>query len=243
MIEKIMNLWQEMPINKKIMIITGEEFSLVSSDVWGKEMNEILNIKLLEKDPEKLWEWVLSKRNVIKNIKPNLQYIALAKLENFFNDNFILLTDSIDGLHLKAGNYRVIETMGNLFENKIYEHGLNNSTSVNIEKDFSFFLRPNIVLEGEDNERIKYLQTKNFAQQTNVIIVLGKKFKKNYFYDVPLLTKKSKNIKIIEISSDKQEYSDLYINTEKIDYENILPLLVNIIIDIEIGIRQEKIEL
>lgn len=67
--------------------------------------------------PEEVWKWYLYRLNICRNAKPNAGHLALAKMENIFEDRFTLITQNVDGLHLTAGNSidRTFQIHGNIF--------------------------------------------------------------------------------------------------------------------------------
>jgi len=54
--------------------------------------------------PEEIWAWYLYRRSVCRNAEPNAAHLALADLEAELGDGFLLVTQNVDGLHLRAGN-------------------------------------------------------------------------------------------------------------------------------------------
>ena len=59
-----------------------------------------------EQMPDEIWAWYLYRRSVCLLAEPNAAHRALAKLEGEFEDSFRLITQNVDGLHLRAGNSR-----------------------------------------------------------------------------------------------------------------------------------------
>src|SRR5690606_10651146 len=59
--------------------------------------------------PDEIWGWYLYRRSVCRAASPNAGHLALAELERGLverneGDRFLLVTQNIDGLHLRAGN-------------------------------------------------------------------------------------------------------------------------------------------
>ena len=54
--------------------------------------------------PEEVWAWYLFRRSVCRAAAPNAAHLALAELEAKLGDRFRLVTQNVDGLHLRAGN-------------------------------------------------------------------------------------------------------------------------------------------
>lgn len=66
--------------------------------------------------PEEVWAWYLYRRGVCRAARPNAAHLALAALERAIGDRFLLITQNVDGLHLRAGNTpaRTYEVHGNI---------------------------------------------------------------------------------------------------------------------------------
>lgn len=66
--------------------------------------------------PEDVWSWYLYRRSVCHAAEPNAGHQALAALEAEVGDRFLLITQNVDGLHLRAGNSRerTYQVHGNL---------------------------------------------------------------------------------------------------------------------------------
>lgn len=56
--------------------------------------------------PEEVWGWYLYRRGVCRQAEPNTAHHALVEAERNLGDRFLLVTQNIDGLHLRAGNTR-----------------------------------------------------------------------------------------------------------------------------------------
>lgn len=79
--------------------------------------------------PKEVWSWYLYRRAVCREAQPNAGHHALAQLEQQLGERFLLVTQNVDGLHLRAGNSaaRTFEIHGNIdyfrcSENCCYEH-------------------------------------------------------------------------------------------------------------------------
>jgi NAD-dependent deacetylase len=69
------------------------------------------------KDPDEVWKWYLYRRSVCRKAQPNPGHLALVEMERLFPDRFSLITQNVDGLHLRAGNSlkNTFEIHGNVF--------------------------------------------------------------------------------------------------------------------------------
>lgn len=67
-------------------------------------------------DPWEVWAWYLYRRTVCNKAEPNQGHRAIAEMESIFRNRFRLITQNVDGLHLRAGNTeaRTFQIHGNL---------------------------------------------------------------------------------------------------------------------------------
>lgn len=54
--------------------------------------------------PETVWDWYLYRRRICRGAAPNEGHTALVALEMLLGSRFLLITQNVDGLHLRAGN-------------------------------------------------------------------------------------------------------------------------------------------
>ena len=66
--------------------------------------------------PAEVWRWYLYRRAICHQAKPNPAHLALADLEARLQSDFTLVTQNVDGLHLRAGNSfdRTYQIHGNI---------------------------------------------------------------------------------------------------------------------------------
>ncbi|MCM8535550.1 MAG: hypothetical protein NE334_06400 [Lentisphaeraceae bacterium] len=98
-----------------IRTFRGEDgYWTIGSDVYTPQ--EIATHKLFSQFPEKCWEWYLLRFFKCKGAEPNAGHFSLEQIERTLNDNFSLVTQNIDGLHLKAGSSdkRTFQIHGNI---------------------------------------------------------------------------------------------------------------------------------
>lgn len=70
---------------------------------------ELATFSMFQRDPALVWEWYHYRRGVCNKASPNPGHYAIAKLEKLLvNSNseqkFNLITQNVDGLHLRAGS-------------------------------------------------------------------------------------------------------------------------------------------
>jgi len=78
--------------------------------------SELATLRAFTEMPAEIWAWYLYRRAVCRAALPNDGHRALAELEATLGDRFLLITQNVDGLHLRAGNSqdRTYQIHGNL---------------------------------------------------------------------------------------------------------------------------------
>jgi len=116
---------------KNIVVITGAGISAesgiptfrgVPSLTWRNYQPESLaNMPAFVKNPSLVWEFYHYRREICLKASPNKGHLALSEFELRClkeNKQFSLITQNIDGLHVRAGSKNIIPIHGNLFETK-----------------------------------------------------------------------------------------------------------------------------
>ncbi|MBI2372363.1 MAG: RNA polymerase subunit sigma [Deltaproteobacteria bacterium] len=67
---------------------------------------ELATQRAFRRMPNDVWAWYLYRRGVCRRASPNVGHLALVELEESLEDRFVLITQNVDGLHLRAGNSR-----------------------------------------------------------------------------------------------------------------------------------------
>jgi NAD-dependent deacetylase len=108
---------------KYLVVITGAGISNESgiptfrgaNGLWKNyRAEELATPYAFECDPETVWKWYDWRRGIIGQAEPNPGHQAIKELEDKF-ENFLLITQNVDGLHGRAGNKKMIEIHGNLW--------------------------------------------------------------------------------------------------------------------------------
>ncbi|MDM8552900.1 Sir2 family NAD-dependent protein deacetylase [Desulfobacterales bacterium HSG2] len=78
---------------------------------------EMATHSMFAREPDEVWKWYLYRLGVCRNAEPNPGHFALVEMEKRFKDRFTLITQNVDGLHLRAGNSleRTFQIHGNVF--------------------------------------------------------------------------------------------------------------------------------
>ena len=67
---------------------------------------EMATMAAFREMPDEVWSWYLYRRGVCRGAQPNAAHRALFRAEQRAGDRFLLVTQNVDGLHLRAGNTR-----------------------------------------------------------------------------------------------------------------------------------------
>lgn len=77
---------------------------------------EMATWAMFRQNPEEVWRWYLYRAGVCRGAQPNPGHRAAARLEALLGERFTLITQNVDGLHLRAGSSpeRTYQIHGNL---------------------------------------------------------------------------------------------------------------------------------
>ncbi|MFP4422901.1 MAG: SIR2 family NAD-dependent protein deacylase, partial [Desulfococcaceae bacterium] len=84
---------------------------------------EMATNRMFQEAPDEVWRWYLYRMNVCADAEPNAGHFALVEMEKFLGDRFVLITQNVDGLHLRAGNTpeRTYMIHGNVYQMRCAE--------------------------------------------------------------------------------------------------------------------------
>ncbi len=176
---------------QNIIILTGACVSVASgirpfrgaNGVWNDSNAERLSsIETLKSDPESVWRFWREVRKIVLESQPNSAHIALSKLESTLHpdQNFLLITQNVDGFHTKAGSVNVAELHGNVLKSKCS----NDACKIEPFKDHCVtgaprcplcgcYLRPDIVLFGENLPLEAGWKAKKALRDCDLFIAVG----------------------------------------------------------------------
>ncbi|MDD2465458.1 MAG: RNA polymerase subunit sigma [Desulfobulbus sp.] len=92
-----------------------EGYWTIGSKVYQPQ--EMATFHMFCQMPDEVWKWYLYRMGVCGAADPNPGHLALVALEKYYGDRFTLITQNVDGLHLRAGNSlaRTYQIHGNVF--------------------------------------------------------------------------------------------------------------------------------
>ncbi len=108
----------------RVLVLTGAGVSAESgvptfrdaNGLWeGHNVEDVASPEGFARDPALVWRFYSDRRVAADKVAPNPGHHALAALEDRLGDRFLLATQNVDGLHLRAGSQRVVQMHGNLY--------------------------------------------------------------------------------------------------------------------------------
>ena len=110
---------------RNIVVLTGAGVSVASGlptyrgqgGIWEEhEVAQYGHARALYEHPERTWRLFGAMRAPVALAQPNAAHRALAQFEAGLRaeQNFLLVTQNVDGLHQRAGSQRVVELHGNV---------------------------------------------------------------------------------------------------------------------------------
>jgi NAD-dependent deacetylase len=113
----------------RLLVLTGAGVSAESGLPTFRDANGLWENHAVEEvaspegflaDPVLVWRFYSQRRAAAKHTHPNPGHRALAEIEKSMGPRFLLVTQNVDGLHLRAGSERVVELHGNLFTSRCF---------------------------------------------------------------------------------------------------------------------------
>jgi NAD-dependent deacetylase len=115
---------------RSVAVLTGAGISAESGvptfrgegGLWRSyRAEELATPSAFRADPGLVWEWYDWRRGLIGACQPNAAHQILAEMESHFDD-FVLVTQNVDGLHRLAGSRHIIELHGNIWRMRCTRH-------------------------------------------------------------------------------------------------------------------------
>jgi len=168
--------------------------------LWNEyDPDKYANIDYFMHDPSYYWRFFRDVRYpILKDAKPNEGHVALAKMEGQGKCKSVI-TQNIDGLHVEAGQKRVIELHGNT--RRFY--CMNCSDSLNLSEAHELvgrelppkcscggLIRPDVVFFGESLPQEALEEASRASLECDVFIVLGSSLVVQPAAQLPVLAKR-----------------------------------------------------
>ncbi len=216
-----------MNLNQNIFILTGAGISRESGiktfrekdGLWDDhKIEDVCTVDAFVKNPDYVHKFYNERRKKLKDprIKPNAGHFDLAKLENLWKGNFLLVTQNIDDLHEKAGSKNILHMHGTLdkyYCMKCFKFGkikFDLTTSYKcINCNSIGSVRVDVVWFGEQPKHLSEIY--HFLENTDLFISIGTS---NNVYPaagfIDHVLHFNKNARLIEFNIEKTNKSNLF---------------------------------
>lgn len=199
----------------------------------GMKIEEALSGHIMKTRPDICWKYIYQIESACRNAKHNAAHDALVSLQSKF-DQFIVLTQNVDGLHRSAGTKNLIEIHGNIKDLLCtscgHEKTVTNYEGMKLPPKCEIcdgIVRPNVVLFGEmlpTNAIFELYETMN--KGFDAVISIGTSSVFPYIAE-PVLRTARNNATTIEINPDDTEVSHVVRYRVRDRAISILPKLLN----------------
>ena len=106
-----------------IVILTGAGISAESGvatfrgpdGLWeGHRVEDVATPEAFAADPHMVQEFYDARREAVQEVRPNAAHESIAKLDEHWNGDLLLVTQNVDDLHDRAGSKRLVHMHGEL---------------------------------------------------------------------------------------------------------------------------------
>jgi len=237
--EEIQTLVELLKKTKRIAVLTGAGISAESGvptfrgkdGLWKQyRAEELATPEAFSRHPEVVWEWYNWRRGLIAPVEPNPGHVTLAKWEKIF-PQFALITQNIDGLHIKAGSTNILELHGNIWKMRCIKE-----ETVTENNDFPLkdipprcpscgaLLRPHVVWFGESLDPAILNRAFALSSLCEVMMIVGTSAFVQPAASLPLYAAEV-GAKLVEINTDSTPLTSYADFSLKGKAGEILPLI------------------
>lgn len=205
---------------RRVTVLTGgglsnecgaPTFREAQTGEWAQyEPQELATANAFLLRPRLVWEWFAHRRSLVEHLQPGPAYYALVDLEQRI-PTFLLITQTIDGLHWRAGTREIIELHGNLNRYKCFDEGM----PVEAWEDTGEvpprcphcggLLRPDVVWFGEGVSR-ELVRRAESAADCDLFLCIGMKTMVDPAASLPLIAKRHRAF-VLEVSRRPTTYT------------------------------------
>lgn len=219
---KLLSALNILKSSKYVVVLAGAGLSQESGvptfrgadGLWKQfRAEELATPQAFQRNPELVWEWYCWRRSIIAKAEPNQAHYAIVELEKKY-EQFLLITQNVDGVHRKAGSKKYIEIHGCIWESKcvdcysVVDDFETDHTKISPCKKCGGIMRPNVVWFGEAIPDMNLRKSYYAAQSCDVMIVVGTSGYVQPAASLPFLAKQN-NAKVIDINIEPTSISEI----------------------------------
>lgn len=205
-----------------LMVVTGAGVSAESGlatfrgpeGLWeGRDPASLATPEAFHRDPEGVWRFYAWRRQQAAKAEPNPAHLAIAALERG-RDDFLLVTQNVDGLHSRAGSRRLVELHGTLWRTRCAREG---TESEDTREDVGplprcsacgALLRPAVVWFGEALPEEGLHLAARTAQRARLVLVVGTSSLVYPAASIPVVAARS-GAWVVEINPERTSLSEI----------------------------------
>ena len=193
---------------------------------------EMATYLMFSREPWEVWRWYLYRLGICARAVPNPGHTAIVEMEKKLSDRFVLITQNVDGLHLRAGSSpgRTYQIHGNIFfrrcdkpcTNDIFpmpsELGGKQRHEPMTDREKTLLMcpacggitRPHVLWfdEAYDEENFRFESSLSAAAQTDLLFVVGTSGATNLPNQVAWQVARRGGI-IVDINLERNPFADL----------------------------------
>ena len=147
--------------------------------LWeGRDPTEVATPEAFMADPHMVWRFYAERRQRAAAAEPNPAHVALAAMERELDD-FLLVTQNVDGLHERSGSRNVVRLHGSLWrlrcsaEGREFDDHRTDLGELPPRCECGALLRPGVVWFGEALPMEAMARAETAARHAAVVIVAG----------------------------------------------------------------------
>lgn len=233
----------------RVAVLTGAGISKESgiptfreaqTGLWAQfDPQQLATPDAFRRDPDLVWAWYRHRAAVCDKASPNAGHLALHRLEDLVRQ-VVVLTQNVDGLHVRAGSTDVVELHGSLARYKCSRNCQGSPTFIDIA-DVSHNdehaplcphcgepVRPDVVWFGEPLRSSVLRRATVVARTCNIMMIVGTSGLVHPAASLPALARDG-GATIIEINPDRTPITPLAHTFLQGPSGEVLPQLIDVI--------------
>jgi len=212
---------------------------------WASyDVSELATVQGYIRNPRLVWEWYDYRRRTAEATEPSAAHYALVDLEQHY-PSFTLITQTIDGLHWRAGSRELIEVNGCLRRSRCYEAGHVVTDWEDVGEapprcpQCGSILRPDVVLFGEGLPEWELRKAHQAVEGCDVFICVGGMGAIQPIASFPLVAKRAAAL-ILAIATEDSIYTLMADYVIPAALGQALPDLVHLVVGEERTLEEER---